>query len=214
MEVAETTFGVAQLFSEKAMADYRLVVKAQKDDQKAFTELLSRYWSPVYYMMKRMVKNYDDAEDLSIGTFEQAFRVIKCYRPTGSFSTWLFKIASNNAISFIRANRQKTVSLDKTQEENDSSGLLDSIEPLVETEKNAEENIISDEVGVTIREIVALLPEDYRRIVEDHYFNDKTYSDIAKELGEPIGTVKARLKRCRSLLLTIIQDRRIYKEKL
>src|SRR5687768_15892003 len=98
----------------KAVYDYKLVRSAlDKGDQKAFAELLQRYRESVYYMMLRMCNNKDDAEDLTIEAFGRAFKKLDQYSPDYAFSTWLFKIASNNAIDFIRKKKQMTsVSLD------------------------------------------------------------------------------------------------------
>ena len=211
MEVYETYENIIEQFSDKAKADYKLVVKAQEGDQKAFTQLLSRYRESVFYMIHRMVKNHDDAEDLTMDSFGRAFKNIEFYRPTSAFSTWLFRIASNNAIDFIRSNRQKTISIDKTQEEA-SDNSFDFIPSLVEDSKDPEENMISYQKGTFMRSIVELLPEDYKHITEMRFFEEKTYKEIADELLLPIGTVKARLYRSRELLISIIKDKRIAKD--
>src|SRR6201988_1445431 len=95
----------------KAVYDYKLIQLAlHKGDQKAYAELLSRYRESVYFMMLRMCNNKDDAEDLTIEAFGRAFKRLEQYTPNFAFSTWLFKIASNNAIDFLR-NKKKSNSL-------------------------------------------------------------------------------------------------------
>lgn len=87
----------------KAVYDYKLVQLAiSKGDQKAYAELLQRYRESVYFMMLKMVNNKDDADDLTIEAFGRAFKKLEQYTPNYAFSTWLFKIASNNAIDFLR----------------------------------------------------------------------------------------------------------------
>ena len=100
--------------SDKAKYDFGLITRAlDKHDQAAFAELMERYREPIYYMLLKMVNSQDDAEDLMIETFGKAFRRLKQYSPKFAFSTWLFKIASNGAIDFIRKKRIKALSLDK-----------------------------------------------------------------------------------------------------
>ncbi|MBR6278840.1 MAG: sigma-70 family RNA polymerase sigma factor [Bacteroidales bacterium] len=211
MEVKETTYNVVDKFSDKAKADFQLVTMAQGGDQKAFTKLLSKYRESVYFMIAKMVKNHDDAEDLTMDSFGRAFRNISLYKPTSAFSTWLFRIASNNAIDYIRTNRQKTISIDKTQEEENETNY-DAFPALIEGSKDPEENMISVQKSRIMRSVVDQLPEDYKHITEMRYFQEKSYIEISKELDLPIGTVKARLFRSRELLLAILRDRNFAKD--
>ena len=213
MEVMEAkeTYNAIDKFSDKAKADFQLVTLAQGGDQKAFTKLLSKYRESVFFMISKMVKNHDDAEDLTMDSFGRAFRNISLYKPTSAFSTWLFRIASNNAIDYIRTNRQKTISIDKTQEE-ETETSYDAFPALIEDGKDPEENMISVQKGKIMRSVVDQLPDDYRNITEMRYFQEKSYTEISNELALPIGTVKARLFRSRELLLTILKDRKFGKE--
>ncbi len=89
--------------SDKAKIDYGLVIKATKEkDQQAFAELMGRYKDSIYFMLYKMVKNKDDAEDLTLEAFGKAFNRLSQYTPNYAFSTWLFKIATNNCIDFLR----------------------------------------------------------------------------------------------------------------
>jgi len=93
---------VSPNLSEKAQHDFLLVQKARSGDQKAYAELLGRYRDAIYFMLLKMVNNPSDAEDLTIEAFGKAFKNIGQYTPNFAFSTWLFKIATNNCIDFIR----------------------------------------------------------------------------------------------------------------
>ena len=88
--------------SEKALYDYKIVRNAIAGDEKAYGELFKRYKDSVYFMILKMVNNRTDAEDLMFEAFEKAFASLNYYSPQFAFSTWLFKIASNNTIDFIR----------------------------------------------------------------------------------------------------------------
>ena len=108
--------------TEKGKRDYILIRKAlDEGDQKAYAELLSNYRDSLYFMMLKMTKNPHDAEDLTIEAFGKAFKNLDKYTPNYAFSTWLFKIATNNCIDFMR-NRSKTAqviegSTDKNNDE-------------------------------------------------------------------------------------------------
>src|SRR6202008_2887333 len=125
--------------SDKAVYDYSLVRKAlDNGDQKAYAELMTRYRDSVYFMLLKMVNNKDDADDLTIEAFGKAFKRLDQYTPNFAFSTWLFKIATNNCIDFIRRKKMITFSIDKPMEGEDGgeysielrSGTLDPEEKI------------------------------------------------------------------------------------
>ena len=121
-----------QNLTTKAVYDYNLIQRALKNaDQKAYAELLQRYRESVYLVMLRMCNNKDDAEDLTIEAFGRAFKRLEQYTPTFAFSTWLFKIASNNAIDFLR-NKKKNfaLSLDTKIENDEGQEFSKSIKAL------------------------------------------------------------------------------------
>ncbi len=107
--------------SEKALYDYKIVRNAIAGDEKAYGELFKRYKDSVYFMILKMVNNRTDAEDLMFEAFEKAFASLNYYSPQFAFSTWLFKIASNNTIDFIRKRKRRlclwmsTISILKTE---------------------------------------------------------------------------------------------------
>lgn len=186
--------------SEKAQYDFRLVQLAREGDQKAYAELLGRYRDAIYYMLLKMVNNPSDAEDLTIEAFGKAFKNIEQYTPNFAFSTWLFKIASNNCIDFIRKKRGSHISIDQGQEEQDS--FSDAIQA---STLDPEENLIKQQKVSLTRTIVTKLKPRYRRLIELRYFKEYSYEEIAKELDLPIGTVKAQLFRARELLYNILK---------
>ena len=189
--------------SEKAQIDFRLVEAARKGDQRAYGELMGRYRDAIYFMLLKMVNNPSDAEDLTIEAFGKAFKNISQYTPNFAFSTWLFKIATNNCIDFIRKKRGNTVSLDQSLDEDENlapsaSIQADSLDP--------EENMINQQKVILMREVVSKLKPRYRKLVELRYFNEYSYEEISQELELPIGTVKAQLFRARELLFNILKN--------
>lgn len=188
--------------SDKARVDYTLVLKAREGDQKAYAELMNRYRESIFYMLLKMVNNTDDADDLTIEAFGKAFKNIQQYSPDFAFSTWLFKIASNNCIDFLRKKRGITISLDRTDEDSNE------YQPSVADEGlTPEEGFIKNQKAQIMRNIVKSLKPRYRSLIELRYFQELSYEEIALELEIPLGTVKAQLFRARELLLNIIKDK-------
>lgn len=187
--------------SEKARYDYNLVLLASNGDEKAYAELLNRYRDAIYYMLLKMVNNKSDAEDLTIEAFGKAFKNIGQYTPNYAFSTWLFKIATNNCIDFIRKKKGNTISLDQTSEDQDSVTA-----PLQSNTLDPEEDMIKNQRVKLMRDVVKNLKPRYRSLVELRYFKEYSYEEIATELNLPIGTVKAQLFRARELLYNILKN--------
>lgn len=189
--------------SDKAKYDYQLVRRAlEHNDEKAYAEILERYREPVYYMLLKMVNKPVDAEDLTIEAFGKAFKKLDQYTPTHAFSTWLYKIATNNCIDFIRKKRAKTLSID---EEFGESGY--KIELPAKT-LSPEEKAIKDQKIELMRRVVKFLKPRYKTLIELRYFKEYSYDEISKEVGIPLGTVKAQLFRAKELLFEMLKDRK------
>ncbi len=190
--------------SVKAQADLLLVRAAvDQHDQKAYADLLHRYKDTIYFMLLKMVNNRDDAEDLTIEAFGKAFRNLHQYTPNYAFSTWLFKIATNNCIDFIRKKRKMTFSIDKSFENEDGDGYTFTLKS---NTLDPEEKMILKQKKILLQNIVEKLKPRYRRLVELRYFKEYAYEEIAKELDLPLGTVKAQLFRAREFLYQIVKD--------
>jgi RNA polymerase sigma factor (sigma-70 family) len=189
--------------SEKAQHDLKVIDRALHGDSKAYTELLTRYRDSVYYVMLRMVNNPSDAEDLTIEAFGKAFHNLAKYVPSHAFSTWLFRIATNNCIDFMRKKSQSPRPFDQ------DDGEEDEMEATVASDTRAPDELLMDrETAARLNRIVKSLKPRYRRLIELRYFEDYSYEDIANELSLPIGTVKARLFRAKVLILNMVQDKR------
>jgi RNA polymerase sigma-70 factor (ECF subfamily) len=190
--------------SDKARYDYALVQRAVKNkDQQAYAELMGRYRDSIYFMLLKMVNNRDDADDLTIEAFGKAFARLHQYTPNYAFSTWLFKIASNNCIDFIRKQKKKMLSLDNEFENEDGDRLRFDLEA---DGKNPAEHVIHKEKVEVMREVVQKLKPRYRQLVELRYFKEYSYEEISDELDLPLGTVKAQLFRAREFLSNIMKD--------
>lgn len=189
--------------SDKAQQDLELVEFAIKGDQAAYAALMERYRESIYYMMLKMVKNTDDADDLTIEAFGKAFRRLEQYSPSYAFSTWLFKIASNNCIDFIRKKRIKVTSMDSGIQTDDGERL--QIDARSNT-RDPEETMEHKQKVMLMREVVAKLKPRYRILVEKRYFEELSYEEISEELNLPLGTVKAQLFRARDFLANMMEN--------
>jgi RNA polymerase sigma-70 factor (ECF subfamily) len=188
--------------SQKAIEDLDLVKRAIQNDQKAYAELMTRYKDAIYFMLLKMVNNKEDANDLTVEAFGKAFENIEKYRPDFAFSTWLFKIATNNCIDFIRKKRLKTFSIDQSTEGEEGN---ESRYDIVSEGLDPEEKLIKKQKNDLMRNIVDKLPARYRQLVIMRYFEEKSYEEISVELDLPLGTVKAQLFRARDLLFNTIK---------
>jgi RNA polymerase sigma factor (sigma-70 family) len=191
---------INQDLSDKAKQDLVLVEQARNGNEKAFASLLNRYRDSIYFMLLKMVNNASDAEDLTIEAFGKAFRNIESYTPSFAFSTWLFKIATNNCIDFIRKKQASPSIIDHGQDEDMESYTVniqsDTLDP--------EEALIHHQKIAALREIVSQMKPRYRTLIELRYFKEYSYEEISVELDLPIGTVKAQLFRAKTLLYNIL----------
>ncbi|MFT6440565.1 MAG: RNA polymerase sigma-70 factor (ECF subfamily) [Salibacteraceae bacterium] len=191
--------------SDKAKYDYTLVCRAlDNNDEKAYAEIMARYREPIYYMLLKMIRSEVDVEDLTIEAFGKAFKKLEQYEPTYAFSTWLYKIATNNCIDFIRKKKMKTLSLDANQEGEENSK---NYEPIAYT-LTPEEEIIQNQKIILMHKVVDQLKPRYKALIELRYFKEYSYQEIATEMKLPLGTVKAQLFRAKELLHEILKDRR------
>jgi RNA polymerase sigma-70 factor (ECF subfamily) len=185
--------------SDKAKGDLLLVEEAKKGNEKAFASLMNRYRDSIYYMLLKMVNNPYDAEDLTIEAFGKAFRNIETYTPRYAFSTWLFKIATNNCVDFIRKKQLSPTPLDQLQES------LDNVTVNIQSDlPDPEEALINHQKIAALKDIVSQLKPGYRALIELRYYKEYSYEEISSELNLPIGTVKAQLYRAKTLLYNIL----------
>ena len=190
---------VVHELSDKAKGDLLLVEEAKKGNEKAFASLLNRYRDSIYYMLLKMVNNPSDAEDLTIEAFGKAFRNLDSYAPKFAFSTWLFKIATNNCVDFIRKKQLSPTPLDSLQDN------LENVTINIQSDlPDPEESLINHQKIAALKDIVNQLKPRYKSLIELRYYKEYSYEEISSELNLPIGTVKAQLFRAKTLLYNIL----------
>ncbi|WP_046245797.1 RNA polymerase sigma factor [Hymenobacter terrenus] len=201
MEV--TNQDIQKQFSAKAKHDFKLIRAAvDNGDEKAYAELMHIYKKPVYHVVLKMVRNQDDAEDLTIEAFAKAFRNLHKFNPEYAFSTWLFRIATNNCIDFIRKNKIKTMSIDSAIKVDNGDEITIDFR---DNDLNPAEHAVRNQKIEIMRHVVSRLPDKYQRLVSLRYFDELSYEEIATELKAPLGTVKAQLHRARELLYDMVK---------
>jgi RNA polymerase sigma factor (sigma-70 family) len=196
---------VNKQFSLKALEDFKLIDQAIHDkNNHAYAELMKRYKKPVFHMILKMVRNVDDAEDLTIEAFAKAFRNLHKFKKDFTFSTWLFRIATNNCIDFIRKKKLETYSLNTSFK--DDNGDAVNIDVQDENPDPQEEAIKAQKIEL-MHMFVTKLPPKYQRLVQLRYFDELSYEEIAQELDAPLGTVKAQLHRARELMYDLVKGK-------
>ncbi len=191
--------------SLRAQSDFALVEQAIAGSQKAYAELLNRYRAAVHGQMLKMASNRAEADDLTMEAFGKAFRNLQNYAPRFAFSTWLFKIAINNAIDTIRKKRLRVQSLDNPV----APGSDVELAALIRSgSRTPEECLVRDQQIELLRSLIDKLSARYKLMIELRYYEDLSYDEIASELNVPLGTVKAQLFRAKELLYTMLQTPR------
>lgn len=183
--------------SDRAREDFRLVCGAIDGRQDAYAKLMNRYRGAIQQMMFKMVNCSEDANDLTQEAFTKAFNKLPSYEPRYAFSTWLFKIATNNCIDHIRKKRLVTLSIDETIKEDSDQEFSYNIRS---TEKDPEEEVILGQRSRMMRQLIAQLSTKYRLMIEMRFYQELSYDEIATELNIPLGTVKAQLFRAKEML--------------
>jgi len=188
--------------SSRAMEDYDLIQSAIDGDQQAYSNLLDRYRNSVFHKMLKMVNNREDADDLTLEAFGKAFAKLPTYAPHFAFSTWLFKIATNNCIDHIRKKRLHLLSIDDSIKPNSKQDFSNNLKAHC---LDPEEQVIRRQKVHLMRHVLTKLSTRYRLMIELRFFEELSYEEIARELEIPLGTVKAQLFRAKELLYGILQ---------
>jgi len=189
-------------FDEKQLQDYKLIKRAINGDEEAFSELLKKYYKPLYHTVLKIIKNQEDTEDIVIDTFSKAFENLSTYTPTFAFSTWLFKIGVNNCIDFLRKKKAQIISIYSEIYEN-----KDLKETLKTDDLDPEELIIKDQNLDLIKKTLEVIDPLLKEILFLRYYQELPYKEIAKRMNLPLGTVKSKLFRAKRLIYLITKKK-------
>ncbi len=185
--------------TEKAKRDYILLRQAlDHNDQKAYAELMKLYRDSIYYILVKIVKNSDDAEDLTLETFGKAFKYLDKYSPQYAFSTWLFRIAVNNSIDFIRHKNNIPQCVDSELYNYEQEQLIEHSQSQVTP--TPEDHVMDKQRVEMLRLAVKQLPDKYRKVVELRYYDELSYEEISETLNISLSNVKIQLLRAKNML--------------
>lgn len=183
--------------------DSRLIEEALKGNDRAYKRLMAKYHDAIHNFISRMVHDREQVDDLTQEAFIKAFSSLKNFNEEFAFSTWLYKIATNNCIDHIRKKKLQMYSIDKPIESRDSDFTFE----LPDDSSEADQGLITDQRAAMLRATISELPEKYRRVIHLRHVEEKSYEEIADLLDLPIGTVKAHIFRARELLYKQLRHR-------
>jgi len=172
----------------------------ESGNRAAYSQLMDEYFEKVYSRMLKMTSQPGDAEDLTMEAFNKAFSKLEQYTPDFAFSTWLYRIAKNNCIDYLRRNKKDNDSMVNQQD----AGVGITAHELANQLPSPEQLMITRQETHLLREIVDTLHPKYKDIIKLHYFKELSCEEIAHQLDLPEGTVKVRLFRARELLYNIM----------
>ncbi len=183
------------------LPDTDLIRLALEQNQAAYIVLYTRYNAGVRAHISKYVSQTEDAEDITLESFQKAFSQIATYNPEYRFSTWLFRIARNTALDHLgKKDREKNNM--PTTSINEKSSEVDDIPA---TMHNPEEDIIKQQEYAKWIANIDKLKDDYRGIAKMHLIDNLGYKEISEELGLPINTVKTRIRRAKEKLLKMME---------
>jgi RNA polymerase sigma-70 factor (ECF subfamily) len=183
--------------------DYQTIQEALRGDDRAYRKLMHKYHDAIYSFIFRMVHDKEQVEDLTQEAFIKAFGSLRNFNEEFAFSTWLYKIATNNCIDYIRKRKLQMYSIDKPMVSHDSEFVFE----LPDDSYEADRDVIADQRAVLLRDAIDRLPEKYRRVILLRHSEEKSYEEIARMLKLPIGTVKAHIFRARELLYRQLRNK-------
>ena len=182
------------------MDEKKFIALAQKGDQAAFGELMTRYEKQVYHQALRLLADPEDAADVTQEVFLKVWRSLPSFQGDSSFSTWLYKLTDNAAIDLLRREKKRRgdASLDDEEYQWDST--------LADPKGSPERVLEQQELRRTVAEGLKKLSEEHRRVLVLREINGLSYDEIADILDLTPGTVKSRIARARTALARLLME--------
>jgi len=189
--------------SKSKAEDMVLIDEALAGRQNSYAKLMKKYQPMITHLIYRMISKKEDVEDLTQEAFIKAFNSLANFDKQYAFSTWLFKIATNNAIDYLRKKKLYTFSIDKKIQADDSDYSYE----IPDHGNKPDNNVIDKQLRIILDEAIESLPSKYKDVIVLRHKKEKEYEEIAKELNLPLGTVKAHIFRGRELLNKYLKDK-------
>lgn len=188
---------------ESRNEDSSLIQQALSGDQNAFARLRQKYHDAIFNLIYRMIREKDEVEDLTQEAFIKAFASLATFNDDYAFSTWLYKIATNNCIDYIRRKKLQTFSIDKPIESKESDFSFE----LPDTTYEPDQEMIASQRKKFLEDAINALPPKYRKVIVMRHQEELEYQEIAQILKLPLGTVKAHIFRAREMLYKYLRDK-------
>lgn len=193
--------------AQEIALDQVLVARFKEGDQSAFEQMVSRYWDRIYAMVNQLLRNHQDAEEVTQDAFIRAHRGLVNFRGESAFSTWLYQIATNLARNrywyWWRRRRDQTISFDQPLAADKETTLVEVFPAETETPEDA---TVTQEFVNRIAECMNRLSPKHREILVLRNVQNLSYEEIAEILGISVGTVKSRIARARESLRAKMGD--------
>jgi RNA polymerase sigma-70 factor (ECF subfamily) len=188
---------------ESKHEDTGLIQEALAGHQSAFARLRQKYHDAIFNLIYRMIREKDEVEDLTQEAFIKAFASLSSFNDEFAFSTWLYKIATNNCIDHIRRKKLQTFSIDKPIESKESDFSFE----LPDTNDEPDQEMIARQRKKLLDDAINSLPPKYRQVIVMRHQEEMEYQEIAHILKLPLGTVKAHIFRAREMLYKYLRDK-------
>ncbi|MDP4219838.1 MAG: sigma-70 family RNA polymerase sigma factor, partial [Bacteroidota bacterium] len=195
--------------SERQLEDKALVRRARAGEQRAYSELVKRHKRGIERLIRPITRNAttDEVEDLVQEAFTKAFLHLSSYSEEYAFSTWLYRIATNHAIDYLRRKKLSVFSISAPPGGGDKGEDESKDFEIVDTSWIPEQLMLSEERSQIIENAIEQLPENYKKIIKLRHNDDLEYDEIAKVLNLPMGTVKVHLHRARAALGKMLEGK-------
>jgi len=201
---ASSTGSPRENASESSLEDDVLVRKAIGGNERSYKKLVEKYQRPLYFHIRKMISDQEQVEDLVQETFVKAFDNLSNYSTNYAFSTWIYRIATNHTIDYLRKKKLQTLSIDKPIKAKGGEMQMQ----LPDESAQADRDIIQKQRRQMVRSAIEELPEKYRKVIQLRHMEEKSYQEIAEVLNKPLGTVKAHIFRAREMLYKSLKDKR------
>jgi len=189
---------VSLAVSDDRLSDHALIEATRRGDETAFAEIVDRYRGPITNYLYRFLGDYEEAVDLSQETFVRLYFAVDRYHTEYAFSTYIYRIATNLAISELRRRKRRRMLSLTGLFQSDEDGSVDFQPP--DNRSLPDKDLIEDERSRQIQRAIAALPDKYRAPIVLREIEERTYEEIAEILGLGLGTTKSRISRARGLL--------------
>lgn len=198
---------IEQKASKQAILDRQIVKEVLNGDTNSFQKLMDRYYDIIFYTLLKMVYSKKSAEELTLEVFSKAFQNLSSYTDQYAFSTWLFRIATNRGIDFIRRKKANTVTIEEENKDDYESIVLAG-----DSELQPDKLLMKQQKAGELRALVDELKPFWQQLIELRYYKELSYEEIADHLNLPLGTVKSQLYRAKQKLTKLANDKHMETE--